>query len=380
MAQPEGEPMEYRRLGRTGAQVGAVGLGTEYLQGLSRDAVARIVHEALDQGINYADLFFGHAAIRDNIGAALRGRRDKVMVAGHLGSALRGEQYQKTRDAGLSESFFHDLLARLQTDFIDVLMLHFVDLPEEYDRVFHRGPLDMAKRFQREGKARYIGMSGHDLSTALRAVESGEIDVLMFPLNAANHAMPDRRRLLEACLERDVGLVAMKPYAGGKLLQKEGTVSMANVHSGWGGTKSHAAYGLSPVQCLGYVLAQRGVSTVVPGVKSLQELADALRVLEASPREIDLSHIPLGSEELRQVGCVYCNHCLPCPVEIDIGQVLRLADTGQWSVSEDLRDGYEALSAKASACTECGACTGRCPYGVDVIPAMKRAAELFEGP
>ena len=370
--------MEYRRLGRTDARVGLVGLGTEYLDKVPPDDVTRVVHAALDAGANYLDLFFGHPEIRDNIGAALHGKREKVMVAGHLGSALRGDQYLKTRDSRVSETFFHDLLTRLRTDYIDVLMLHFVDLPEEFEYVFNRGPLELAKRFKQEGKARFIGMSGHNAATALAAVESGEIDVLMYPVNLVNHAMPERERLLQACVANDVGLVVMKPYAGGKLLQREGVISILGHQAGWEGTRNRSAYGLSPAQCLGYVLRQTGVSTVVPGCKNVQEVADAIHALEASPDELDLAGVALGAEAFTEGGCVYCNHCLPCPAEIDIGGVMRLIDAAEASVSEDLREAYEALHAKASDCTECGACSKRCPYEVDVVFGMKHAVQLFE--
>ena len=53
-------------------------------------------------------------------------------------------------------------------------------------------------------------------------------------------------------------------------------------------------------------------------------------------------------------------------------------DAAQQGVSEELRMAYDALLAQASACTECGVCTERCPFGVDVIPRMRQAIELFE--
>ena len=55
-----------------------------------------------------------------------------------------------------------------------------------------------------------------------------------------------------------------------------------------------------------------------------------------------------------------------------------MVDTAQEGVSKALRMAYDALPAKASACTECGACTARCPFGVDVIARMKQAVQLFE--
>jgi hypothetical protein len=55
-----------------------------------------------------------------------------------------------------------------------------------------------------------------------------------------------------------------------------------------------------------------------------------------------------------------------------------MVDTAQEGISMALRMAYDALAAKASACTECGACTARCPFGVDVIARMRQAVRLFE--
>ena len=76
--------------------------------------------------------------------------------------------------------------------------------------------------------------------------------------------------------------------------------------------------------------------------------------------------------------CTYCNHCLPCPVVIDIGQVNRLLDEAAFDLTPSLRAAYAALPVKASACTECGACTARCPFGVDVVPRILQAVAVFE--
>ena len=94
--------MEYRKFGKTGVDVGMIGLGTEYLNNVSRETTVSVIHESIDNGINYIDIFFGHAKIRDDIGVALEGRRDKVMVAAHLGAAAdEKNQYYKTRDREL---------------------------------------------------------------------------------------------------------------------------------------------------------------------------------------------------------------------------------------------------------------------------------------
>ena len=77
-----------------------------------------------------------------------------------------------------------------------------------------------------------------------------------------------------------------------------------------------------------------------------------------------------------RVFCVhYCNHCLPCPSLIDIGQTIRLFEMAQQGF--DARPAYEAMAASASDCIQCSACEERCPFGVQVIEKMTQAAATF---
>jgi predicted aldo/keto reductase-like oxidoreductase len=76
--------------------------------------------------------------------------------------------------------------------------------------------------------------------------------------------------------------------------------------------------------------------------------------------------------------CVYCNHCLPCPERIDIGQIIHLLEMAQQHLTVELQAGYEVLPAKASDCVEGGVCVERCPFGVEVTTKMRQAVALFE--
>ena len=369
--------MEYRKLGKTGVDVSMIGLGTEYLNEVPRETVVSVIHEAVDMGVNYVDLFFAHAEIRDNVGVALEGRRDKVMIAGHLGAANKADgQYYKTRNRDVCEKFFLDLFPRLRTDYVDVLMLHNVDTEKEYAEMIEE-PLELAQRFKKEGKVRFIGLSGHNPKTSTAAVKSGLIDILMYPVNLTGEAMPGRKELLNTCVSEGVGLVAMKPYAGGKLLQKSGSASIEHYQSGWKKYQRQIP-SVTPVQCVSYALSQIGVSTIVPGVKNNDELKDALRFLDATDAEKDFSAVIPDFKEYVEGECVYCNHCLPCPSVIDIGKTIRLLEMAQYKISDDIRDAYKSLPKKASDCIECGSCMERCPFGVDVISKMQQAVKLFE--
>ncbi len=379
--------MIYRKLGRTGIDVGVVGLGAEYLELAPENTVVSVVHEAIDNDVNYIDLFMASPGVRDNFGKALQNKRQKVIIAGHLGSVMRDGQYCRSRDRTEGITYYEDLLRRLSTDYIDVLMLHFVEKQDDYEKVFNPGGLlELALTLKQEGKARFIGMSGHNVPTALQAVNGGYIDVLMFPINPAFDTLPEemlpgvslkeildrqapceadetvpaRRALYHACAAQDVALVAMKPYAAGVLFQD-----------------NPSSIVLTPVQCLSYALSQPAVSTAVPGCKNITEMQAALSFLDATDEEKDFSAIHSNPMWKLKGSCMYCNHCLPCPVSIDIGTLTKIMDTAGLAMSNTVVAAYEVLSVKASACTECGACMERCPFGVDVIANMNQAVEIF---
>jgi predicted aldo/keto reductase-like oxidoreductase len=353
--------METRRLGKTDLELGVIALGTEHLVEVPRKTVVSVVREAVRRGVNYFDVLFAYPHYQDNFGAAFKGRREKVLISGHLGSALQDGQYRRSRDVGECEELFHDLLRRLATDYVDVLFLSNCDEPDDYEQIIGGGGLlELGARLRREGKARFIGLSGHQVPVATQAVESGRIDVLMHNVNLAGHADPGRRELYHACAAAGVGLIGMKPFAGGSLLQ-EGAGPSA-----------------TPVQCISYALAQPGVCAVVPGVKNLQELNAALAYLDAAEQVRDFSGVVGRFRPDLEGQCVYCNHCLPCPAGIDVGKTIRLADTAGGTGAASLAAEYARLPAAASECLECGDCVERCPFKVDVLSKMARAVQLFE--
>ncbi|KPK85718.1 MAG: hypothetical protein AMJ81_02995 [Phycisphaerae bacterium SM23_33] len=353
--------MQTRTLGRTGLTVGVIGLGTEYLLDVPRGTVVSVVRQAVAAGVNYFDVLFAQPHYLDNLGAAFQGLREKILITGHLGSAVQDGQYRRSRDVRECEELFHDLLRRLGTEYVDVAFLSNCDEQADYERVMGPGGLgELAVRLQREGQARFIGLSGHQVPVASKAVASGVVDVLMHSLNLSGDATPGRKQLYHACAAQGVGLIAMKPFAGGSLLQNGTAVPP------------------TPVQCLSYALSQPAVATVVPGVKDPSELEAALAYLDASEQERDFSAVVGRFQRDTQGRCVYCNHCLPCPAGIDVGKTIRLSDSARHGVSAALAEEYAALPAGASACLECGDCMERCPFQVDVISKMRQAARVFE--
>jgi predicted aldo/keto reductase-like oxidoreductase len=109
----------------------------------------------------------------------------------------------------------------------------------------------------------------------------------------------------------------------------------------------------------------------------LEELNEILSYQYASAKERDFSGVIKSFKEYLVGQCVYCNHCLPCPSNIDIGQVTRLLDNARLGMTAEAKAKYDALEAKASECTTCNTCVNRCPFDVNVVSNMKEAASIF---
>ena len=76
---------------------------------------------------------------------------------------------------------------------------------------------------------------------------------------------------------------------------------------------------------------------------------------------------------------MYCSHCQPCPVQIDIASVTKFLNlaVAKGGIPETVREHYKELEKHGSDCIECGACESRCPFLVPVRENMKKAAEVF---
>ncbi len=383
--------MKFRRLGKTNLEVGIISLGTEYIWHDTLEKVEEVVLEAIENGMNYIDIFMGSPDVRESLGIVLKKKRKELLIAGHLGCIDIEGQYAKTRDVKTSRKFIDDFYKRLQTDYIDILFLHNINEENEFEEAFGSGGiLDLALKMKKEGKARFIGFSGHKVPMSLRALRSGHIEVFMFPVNPAFDTLPgttghdeiaddqnreliaaardvkERTLLYQECQERDIGFVAMKPFGGGRvfsLLKNTSDISERKK---------------VVLQCLNYVLTRPGVSTVIPGCKNASEVRSALRYLEASDAGKDHSLLIKNLDLNLKGKCMYCNHCQPCPEGLDIAAITKLTDAAEVDLTDKLKEEYLMLKNKASACKKCRECEERCPFDVSVVTNMEKTLKIFK--
>lgn len=380
--------MNYRTLGRTGLSVSVIGLGCEGFIGKTEEQVRVQMDFAISHGINFIDMYSSNPELRDNIGKALAGRREQFIIQGHLCAAWENGQYLRTRDLDKTVIAFEDQLRRLQTDYLDIGMIHYIDDEKDFHRVFDGPIMQQALRWKREGKIRHIGMSSHNPRVALLAVESGLVDVLMFSINPCydlqpssenvedlwadenyerelHNIDPERERLYELCEQVGVGIDVMKVYGGGDLLSD---------------VNSPFEKAFTPVQCIEYALTRPGVASVMIGCRTDTEVQAAVDWCGATKEERDYASLMKGMDRFTWQGhCMYCGHCAPCAAGIDIAAVNKYYNltVAEGFVPETVREHYKLLSHHASECIGCGKCEKNCPFGVDIRDHMKKARECF---
>lgn len=380
--------MKYRKLGTTGLEVSEIGLGAEWLERHNEKEVKEIIDCCESYGINILDCWMSEPNVRTNIGKAIRGKRERWIIQGHIGSTWQNGQYVRTRDLAKVEEAFSDLLTRLGTDYIDLGMIHFVDEETEFHKIMEGEFLDYVKEKKKQGIIHHIGMSTHNPKVAKLAALSGVVEMILFSINPAfdllpasedlntyfadsyaedlNGIDPERAELYQVCEQHGIGITVMKGYAGGRLFSPQ---------------TSPFGVALTPVQCIHYALTRPGVASILAGYDSTEHVTQAVAYETATSKEKDYASVLAHAPHHAYTGqCTYCGHCAPCPAGIDVAMVNKLYDlaTMQEEVPSTIKAHYESLSAGAKDCIACGGCEVRCPFDVPVVERMKRATVLFQ--
>ena len=379
--------MRYRKLGKTGLEVSEIGLGAEWLERHKEEECREIIRLCQEEGINILDCWMPEPNVRSNIGKAICGNREHWIIQGHLGSTWQNGQYVRTRELPIVKEAFQDLLDRLQTDYIDLGMIHYVDSVREYHEIMQGEFYQYAKELKERGIIRHIGMSTHNPETARLAAESGKVEMLLFSINPAFDMMPatedmetyfaeeykenlggiapERAELYRICEQREIGITVMKGFAGGRLFDA---------------ARSPFGVAMTPVQCIHYALTRPGVASILAGFDTPEQVREAVAYETAGPEDTDYASVLAHAPRHAYIGqCTYCGHCRPCPEGIDIAMVNKLYDLAvmQPEVPSSVREHYRVLEKHAGDCIGCRGCEDRCPFQVKVAERMEKARDVF---
>lgn len=386
-----GEPMRYRRLGKTNLQVSEIGFGAEWLTEMTDDEARGLFARAQSLGVNIVDCWMADPAVRSRLGYVLEGVRDQWIIQGHVGSTWQNGQYERSRALDIVRKSFDDQLTRLRTSYVDLGMIHYVDDPEEFREIMAGEFFEYVQELLDSGRILHVGLSTHNPDVVKLAALDGRIEAVMFSVNPAYDLMPPtddvevffgdydeslkgmdptRAEAYALCENNDIGITVMKGYAGGRLLDA---------------AKSPFGVALTPLQCLHYALTRPAVSSVLAGFSKSEHIDEACSYELANGELLGYANVLAQAPKHTYSGqCTYCGHCAPCSEGINIALANKFLDLAeiqvdsQKDVPKSVRQHYLALEpATASACTACRACEPNCPFGVPIADRMAAALELF---
>lgn len=363
--------MEYRKLPHGEEQISVIGLGNSSLtHEVGEKEIQAAVEMALENGVNYFDMAAGDAAPFTAYGKALAGCREKAYLQVHFGADYHTGEYGWTQDLEQIKRSIAWQLDALRTDYIDFGFIHCVDELSDLEKAVSGGVLDYIQALKKQGVVRHIGLSSHTPAVVQKAIDLHILDMLMFSINPgydyrhgeyAYGQVDERQALYRRCEAEGVGISVMKAFSGGQLL----TAETSPFHQP-----------LTKYQCIQYALDKPGVVTVLPGVRNREDLKEILGFFQASPEEKDYSVLGTFAPQDADGVCVYCNHCQPCPVGLDVGLINKYYDLSR--AGDDLaKDHYNNLEKKAGDCISCGHCDSRCPFHVAQSRRMEEIRAYF---
>jgi aryl-alcohol dehydrogenase-like predicted oxidoreductase len=213
--------MEYRTLGRTGLRVSVIGLGTMVHAGhfgpMKDEESLGAIDAALELGVNFIDTSdaYGAGYSETLLGKALKGRRDKVILATKGGNVMVGPNRGKRNFAvDYIDRVMHESLQRLQTDTVDLYQLHNPTVETiRGDEIW-----ELLERRKKEGKIRHYGVSINSTEEALAAIEGGRSDTIQIEYNLLDQEPAEK--VFPAAQKAGVGVIVRVPLRRGLLTGK----------------------------------------------------------------------------------------------------------------------------------------------------------------
>lgn len=344
---------KYNTLGNTGLKVSDISLG-----GAREPSV---LHYALDRGINLydtAEQYFSGQHEAD-LGRAFKQVRDKVVIITKHTHGLTG----KITRQNIIERFDASL-KRMDTDYVDIAMLHHVADPEVFK---NEELLDAYETLKKAGKFRFLGFSTHDADKVCDAgFDSGLFSVVLMIYNSIQY--PQRSRLITKAREKGIGVIAMKTMMG---RQQDRIVRLVNEKT----TFSQAA--------MKWALTDPGVTSVVISMRTFEHIEEYLqasgRTLTPEDEAVIEKYVTAVDHEYCRIGCTACAES--CPKRLPINDIMRFGMYFEnYGDEKKALLEYAALEKKqrADACDSCaGVCETACPHRLSIRERLMRYDRLL---
>ncbi|WP_407454208.1 aldo/keto reductase [Methanobrevibacter sp.] len=381
--------MLYNTLGKTGLEVSRLGFGTMRLptkgsnENIDEEEASAMLKYGIENGINIIDTAFPyHSKELDG-----NGNSEKFVGKFLNENSLRDEVLLQTKSPSwLMEKesdfeYYLDMqLEKLQTDYIDIYLLHSLTVPD-WTKVNELNVLDFLDDCLSSGKVRHVGFSSHIEVDYLIEIldEYPKWEVALTQMNYLDEYYQSGVMGLNYLKEVNVGSMIMEPLRGGRLVNN----IPQDVQELWNMSEKKR----TPVEwAFQYLWNRDDVDCVFSGMTSLEQVKNNIEI--ASKEDIISDY---DQEIIREVArtyrthlgnnCTRCGYCMPCPHGVDIINCLT-----EYNIAHMMDDPkasamqYFTLiddDSRADSCIQCGECIPFCTQMIDIPEELVKVHEYF---
>lgn len=347
-------------------------------RGADIEASVQLMRHAIDTGINYFDTAFNylHGESEKIVGRALQdGYRDKVILASK-------SPIWMINDPDAFDSLLNKQLGRMQTDHLDVYLLHCVTRKDWETHVLPNKVVEHLLQAKEDGRVKAIGFSFHDTYDLFQEVaDYAPWDICQLQLNYLDQEFQGGLRAAQYAAAKGMGVIAMEPLRGGHLVHVPPRV---------GEVFNHAGADRTPVEwAFDFLWDRPEISLLLSGMSTVAQIDQNVSFAEQA-------HIGMLSESEKDVyrraeaafasyptiPCTGCNYCAGCPQGVTIPYNFQTynqyvlsgdMDRAQWEYTTTI----PLNGATAGACIGCRACEERCPQKIPISEWMPKIDALF---
>ena len=379
--------MQFRKFGKTGFDVSAIGFGVmrlPLLPGAKSDKEfdaeksIQMMRYGIDNGINYLDTaYVYHGGMSENIlGKALKdGYRKKVKIADKC-------PVDRVKEPDDFDRILDEQLKRLDDTHIEFYMFHGIGRGgwEDIKRMNLIKKIEAAKS---DGRISHIGFSFHDNTEAFKLIVDGydKWEFCQIQYNYMDINNQAGKEGLEYAGKHGIPVIVMEPLLGGRLANPPKEVRQ--VFDSYPVKRTPAEWTLR------WLWNLPGVAVVLSGMSALEQVKENIESASRSgtgvlsPEELELFKKAGEKYAGRKIiPCTACKYCMPCPHGVNIPGNFELYNEGiiydefsapQWRYRNMVKE-----EEKADKCTKCGECGEKCPQEIKISELMEKVHEAVK--
>jgi len=369
--------MIYKEYGKTGDKLSAVGFGAMRFD-ISKDQKENVelVHYAAEKGINYFDTAPGYCS-----------DQSEIILGKALSTLPRDSYYVSTKFMPTNGSCKKDFIDavkksidRLKTGYIDYYHIWCLRKMDHYELAMKEGmQYEALLEAKEQGLIRHIACSSHQPGNEIKQIaDDGKVEGILMGINILNSHY--RWKGVEACVEDNLGIVAMNPLSGGIIPQNEEKLQFL------------ARGGDTPTQAALRFCISSPITVTLNGFSEKAHIDIACDVADSAVpyTKKDMEDISKSLGEHMNSLCTGCGYCLDeCPKNINIPGYMQFYNRKlMWGDSDErLKErlqgneyswGTLVSSPRSSECIECGMCENACTQHLDIIERLRYITEKID--